>query len=98
MKRLEIIHLRLGAGCPKDLISDIRRSATVHSATTDLRIYRQAGVAADLSIHIHHESTGELPSPLGLLLASALREHGMVEHRVWIEEQPEPDPVQEIES
>ncbi len=91
MKRLEIIHLRLAGGCPEGLIGEIRRSAATRQTTMELKIYRHATVATDIGIHILHEpnEAKKLPGQLGTLLASALREHGMVEHSVWIEEEAE---------
>ncbi len=87
MKRLEIIHLRLATGCSDDLIADIQRSASASIETSNIEIYQHAGVTTDLGIHILHDTddAGELPSPLGVVLSSALREYGMVEHSVWIE-------------
>ena len=90
MKRLEIIHLRLATDCSKDLVDNIRRSAASNTHA-DLKIFQHAGVAKDLGIHILHDNddTEELPSPLGVSLASALKAHGMVEHSVWIERNEE---------
>ncbi|MCP4674686.1 MAG: hypothetical protein GY854_04060 [Deltaproteobacteria bacterium] len=91
MKRLEIIHLRLTAGSLDDLVEDIRRSATAGSQTAEITIFQHVGVATDLGIHILHETDDsvDLHSSLGMSLASALKEHGMVEHSVWIERNDE---------
>jgi hypothetical protein len=86
MNRLEIIHLRLTDGRPEDLVGGILQSATTLESHTDLLIYRRERITTDLSIHLVHRGPAEeLPSPFGMRLASALREHGMVEHSVWTE-------------
>ncbi len=89
MKRLEIIHLRLAEG-PPALVEEIRRSIVTESAPQVVRIYHQATVAKDLGIHIHQPASpvNGPASDLGLRLAAALEEHGMVEHTVWIEDEP----------
>ncbi len=91
MKRLEIIHLRLAAGSSDDLVEDIKRSATGSVQTAEIRIFQHAGVATDLGVHILHDTDGAapLPSHLGTSIASALKDHGMVEHSVWIERNEE---------
>ena len=52
----------------------------------EVRIYHHATVTTDLAIHLRPGGSGACTSDLGLLLAAALREHGMLEHTVWIEE------------
>ena len=95
MKRLEIIQLRLASNGSKRLVEDIRRSLDIEGEVSWVRIYRHATVATDLGVHIHLETDRDesLASDLGLHLAAALREHGMVEHTIWIEEQTEPKEV-----
>jgi hypothetical protein len=85
MEHLEIVHVRLTREQPDQLIEDIHRSATAARGT--VRIYRRADVAGDIGIHLLVEAgPGEArPSELGLRLASALRDHGMVEHTLWHE-------------
>ncbi len=92
MKRqLEIIHLRLVEPCPKSLMAAIKGSAVAKRDDIEMKIYQQSGVATDVGIHLHHAviEDDSLPCDLGILLASALREHGMVEHTLWIEEKQE---------
>lgn len=91
MKRLEIIQLRLVGNRPAGLVEDVRRSIGAEGESSSVRIYSHATVANDLGIHIHleGEGNGSDTSDLGLRLAAALREYGMVEHSIWIEEQTE---------
>ncbi len=84
MKRLEIIHLRLAGNYPADLTARIHRSAAARQSAIDIEIYRQEGVIDDLSVHLRHRDNDEvLPSALGLSLAAALKEYGMVDHSIW---------------
>lgn len=91
MNKLEIVHLRLAGGCPLSLIEEVRRSTAAADPLLSVRIYRHASVASDLGVHLHLQGNeGDArPSDLGVRLAEALREHGIVEHTVWIEEQSE---------
>jgi hypothetical protein len=86
--RLETIHVRLSAGSPVGLLSDLRELAGRHTPGTDLRVYRRLGMSADYGIHIVFAGSdpNTAPSRLGLRLASALREYGLVEHSMWEEE------------
>ncbi len=90
-RRLDIIHVRPLARCSKSLMEVIRKSAVAKSNRIQMKIYQQEGVATDVGIHLHYmvKEDDALPSDLGVLLASALREHGMVEHSVWNEEKEE---------
>jgi hypothetical protein len=88
MKTLEIIHLRLGGNSQHGLIEVIRKSIDSENDPLEARIYRHASLENDLAVHLHREIAGKSDhsSDLGVRLASVLREHGMVEHSVWVEE------------
>ena len=87
MRRLEIIHLR-SSGCPLESLGE-RIRESVHSGGGDeaaVMLYRCQGLETDLVVHVRHDGeppTG--PSDLGLKLAAALRDYGLVEHKVWEE-------------
>lgn len=89
VKQLEIIQLRLVGNAQTDLINDIRRSVLAGTDSDNVRLYLHATVPTDLSIHIHLDSSTDKKqtSDLGVRLAAALREYGMVQHTVWIENQ-----------
>lgn len=88
MKRLEIIHLRMGNTLPHGLVDEIRKLPLKQQSDTDITIYHREGLSTDLSVHVSHQADSEeLPSPLGMTVTFALREHGMVDHSVWTEEQ-----------
>ena len=88
MKTLEIIHLRLGGNRQDGLIETIRKSIDAEDDSGEARIYRHARLETDLAVHLHHDSPNESDraSNLGVRIASALREHGIVEHSMWAEE------------
>ena len=50
-----------------------------------IRVYLNAVLETDLSIHIHWntETILQCKSPLGLQLAQALRNVGLINHTVW---------------
>ncbi len=89
MRILEIIHLRLVGASNRNLIEVIRTSIASMNDLLEARIYRNAKLDTDLAIHLSRQITGrnDQASDLGQRLAAAFREHGMVEHTIWIEEQ-----------
>ena len=88
MSRLEIIHLRMSGGSSVVLERQITQSIKGEADDAGIvTIYRQDGLESDMAIHIRHpEAKGEhRPGPLGVRLAAALRDYGLVEHTVWEE-------------
>jgi hypothetical protein len=85
MKRLEIIQLRLAGSLPDGQLEEIRQSAANDNPPTSVSIYHRANVENDIAIHLHQEmpEADNQASNLGLRLAAALREYGMVEDTVW---------------
>ncbi len=88
MKRLEIIHLRSSDRRLDSLGERIRES--IRSGGEDqavLTLYRRHGLETDLAVHVRYTVVPEEagPSDLGLKLAVALREYGLVEHTLWEE-------------
>lgn len=96
MRWVEVIRLR-SSSQPRESIIDAIRRATVElarGATPNVRIYRHHSVPSDLSVHLHHESSGRAPEPsaLALHLVTALSEMGLTEHSCWIEATEEIEP------
>ncbi len=92
MKWIEIIELRsadnnreLMKSQLESLINEVNQEARQQK----IQVYRHITVETDLRIHLIHDSKKAKArrSPLGLDLASALKEHGLVNHSVWIEMQ-----------
>jgi hypothetical protein len=89
MKWLEIIKLRSvgrGSGLLADLLSSVDKSS--QSGLVEIKTYRHAVLETDLSVHLLWES--EQPelngSNLGLRLAQALKEFGLIDRSIWVEE------------
>ena len=85
MRRLEIIQLRLAGSLPDGLLEEISQSAVSEKTPTLVFIYHRAIVETDIAIHIRQElpESDNQASDLGLRLAAAIKEYGMVEHTVW---------------
>jgi len=90
MKWLEIIELRSvskhHALVEQDL-ADLAAGADQEVKPQVINVYRHLTVETDWSIHLHYQSEREdvCESPLGLRLAAALKEFGLVHHGVWVE-------------
>ena len=85
MKRLEIIQLRLAGSLRDGLLEEICQSAASEKPPTLVSIYHRAVLETDVAIHLSQElpESDNQASDLGLRLAAALKEHGMVKHTVW---------------
>ena len=90
MKWLEVIELRSVGSHREMLESQLQK--LLHQLEEEVgeqavNVYRRVMIDSDLSIHLLHDSAGVEPggSPLGLRLASSLKEFGLVNHSVWIE-------------
>jgi hypothetical protein len=90
MKWVEVIKLR-SAGKDSQLIEELLRSIEKFNqrGLVEMNTFHHAALESDWSIHLHWES--ERPeqhgSSLGLRLAQVLKEFGLVDHSVWIEEE-----------
>ena len=87
MKIIEIIHVRLFAGVPKNLSEKIRESIDSEITAEDFTIFQRDNLKGDLAVHIHRnkDNIQSWQSQFGIHLASSLREFGLVEHTVWKE-------------
>lgn len=83
---LEIIHLRLSRSGPGELAELIEEVVRV-GREEGVRVYRHTRIETDLLVHLHRavEDGSGGPSELGSRLFSLLRDHGIVEHSVWIQ-------------
>lgn len=91
MKLLEIITIRSAGNIPKSVISEILRQTGQIDNTerpAAIKIYHHAGVNSDVSIHLHWrcKSGNHGKSPLGMMLSHTLRDLGLLNHSIWIEE------------
>lgn len=90
MKWLEIIELRSMGNNRKLLESNLTNLLDELNEETEqqaIKIYNRVAVDSDLSIHLLHDSKkADIDgSPLGLRLASTLKEFGLINHSVWVE-------------
>ncbi len=90
MKWLEVIKLRSteeSSGVVKELLRSI--SQLKQPGLEEIKIYRHASLETDLSLHLQWNS--ERPerdgSAPGLHLVHALKEFGLVDHSLWVEEE-----------
>ena len=90
MKWLEVIELRT-AGSNRELLESqlLLLIDEIEKATQEqtIKSYRRVMIDNDFSIHLFHDSTKveNKGSQLGLRLASALKEFGLVNHSIWFE-------------
>ena len=90
MKWLEIIELRSAGGNNRLLESQIQKlvdEVCKREENNAVKAYYRLMIDTDFSIHLFHDSkkVEKSGSPLGLCLASALKEFGLVNHNIWIE-------------
>jgi hypothetical protein len=87
MKWLEIIELRSVDSDNKLLESQLRELVDKEMKGPVTRLYTRVMIDTDFSIHLFHDSkkVENSGSPIGLHLASAFKEFGLVNHSVWIE-------------
>ncbi len=90
MKWLEVIKVR-SAGDISGLRKGIVLPATQSGAEgrVEIGIYRHAALETDFSVHLQwvSERPKQGGSALGLRLAQAFKEFGLVDHSVWVEEE-----------
>jgi len=91
MKWLEIITLRSSDMGNRATVAEVSKLAAEEKGSDrspGIKIYRHASLETDVSIHLIHESEqGDLrPSILGQQLAAALKELGLVNHSLWVED------------
>ena len=90
MKWLEIIELRSVESNRELLESQLQKLMNEVDKETKkqaIKAYSRVMIDTDFSIHLFHDSkkVENSGSPLGLRLASALKEFGLVNHSIWIE-------------
>lgn len=90
MQWLEIIELRTGSDNRESLwqlLKDISKELSHQADKPLFRIYSSFSVDSDFSVHlIHRHSRPDLMgSPIGLQIASSLRDFGLLNHQIWCE-------------
>jgi hypothetical protein len=95
MTWMEMIELRTPERNRKALEEELEawvRGVDPQKEPVTLRAFRRSYVETDYCIQILHEAGGPKShgSRLGLQMASSLRGHGLVSHRIWIPMEAEP--------
>ena len=90
MKWIEVIQLRSVDSNRELLESQLKKlidKVNKESKMQTIKSYVRVLIDTDFSIHLFHDSkkVENSGSPLGLRLASALKEFGLVNHSIWIE-------------
>jgi hypothetical protein len=91
MNWVEIITLRSNGNIQESLIRELLKPVAEdkeRNGLMSMKIYRNAWVDTDMSVYLHWESTRveQQGSAMGLRLAQALKEFGLVSHSAWVEE------------
>ena len=90
MKWLEVIKLR-SAGKDSRLLEELLLSIDKlsQSGLVEMKTYHHAALETDFSVHLLWDSRRpeQNGSALGLRLAQALKEFGLIDHSIWIEEE-----------
>jgi hypothetical protein len=90
MKWLEIIKLR-SVGKDSRLLEELLLSIDKFNqhGLLEMKTFHHSALESDWSFHLHWESgrPEQNGSNLGLRMAQALKEFGLVDHSVWIEEE-----------
>ncbi len=90
MKWLETIELR-SVDCNRELLElqlqELTNEVDKEAKKQAIKVYSRVMIDTDFSIHLLHDSkkVENSGSQLGLLLSSALKEFGLVNHGIWIE-------------
>ncbi len=95
MDWIEIITLRSTGKIRESLIEELLNPVEGGSESgglTAVKVYRNAWIDTDVSIHLHWRSTEakQQGSVLGLTLIKILKEFGLVSHSAWVEEKKYP--------
>ncbi len=89
MKWLEVIRLR-SAGKSRGLLKELLESLgqMKQDGLVEMRTYHHGALETDVALHLHWESKRpeKNGSSLGIRLAQGLKEFGLTDHSVWIEE------------
>ncbi len=91
MEWMEVIKLRIAEKTPELVEQEIEKLIKEfgnNGNMKDIRLYHNAVVNNDLSVHLYWQSGKAEPqgSATGLCLAHVLREFGLISHSVWLGE------------
>ena len=90
MKWIEIITLRSRGDIQDSVIDELLKpvaNGDEGAGLISMKVYRNAWINADVSVHLHWKSASVEPSEsaLGLRLAHMFKEFGLISHSAWVE-------------
>ena len=88
MRTLEIIQMRSAGSDLGELANQISETIrNLNEGNQVAKLFLRSGLETDIAVHIHRDSNTSSggKSEIGLRLAAALRNHGIVEHTIWKE-------------
>ncbi|HYA14611.1 MAG TPA: hypothetical protein VEF33_09765 [Syntrophales bacterium] len=90
MEWMEIIKLRIAEKTQESVekeIEELIKDLSNNGNMKNIKLYHNALVDNDLSVHLHWESGKAEPqgSATGLCLVHVLKEFGLISHTVWVE-------------
>ena len=93
MKWLEIIHIRTSEKKSERLVEELTKITSKLSEAEDeanVVLFRNSQLPTDFSLHLIHQSgpVRRTKSNIGQVLSAMAREYGLVNHTVWVTEQP----------
>jgi hypothetical protein len=91
MNWIEIITLRSNGNVQESFIRELLKPVAEdkeRNGLISMKIYRNPWIDTDMSFHLYWKSTRaeQQGSAVGLRLAQALKEFGLVNHSAWVEE------------
>ncbi len=91
MEWMEVIKLRIAEKTPELVEQEIEKLIKEfgnNGSMKNIKLYRNAVVNSDLSVHLNWESGKAEPqgSATGLCLVHVLKEFGLISHSVWLGE------------
>lgn len=88
---LERIELRIGGEDKEKVLGELRNlvaNVSEQAGPLKIKIFTHQSISSDFSILLYRsdDNTGDLESELGIFLVSELKQYGLVNYNVWIED------------
>ncbi len=105
MRCIEIITLRSTRAVCESVLTEFLRHQVqddelqAEGKPADIKIYTQAGMNSDISIHIHWDKSGKCvnKSSIGFNIVQELKCLGLISHSIWIEKGSKSTELKKVE-
>ena len=105
MRCIEIITLRSTRVVCESVLTEFLRHQVregelqAEGRPVDIKIYTQAGMDSDISIHIHWDKSGKCvnKSSIGFNIVQELKCFGLISHSIWIEKGSKSTELRKVE-